>query len=260
MDAILGINTQMFIDNGIWGVVTLIAIIVGKIWIIPSISKVLENRFNQGSQVLTKLDVIIKTLSTSINTQNDAISNFHNEINTAHSTRNNIEKKLDLLLGEHIGTLDEKLALNTFASTVHKQHLTALCFYNLRVSANGIDTNRHAIVSRYSRKSEEVSGKTNAQLSHYFHDGYPLSHFFGGFGHIYFRQVFDSLFLAHEALYKTPDDAYTLEDIEAALERNVSRLMSAFKKWLHDKSYTCEIASNTYNFDLWQDSSDFELF
>lgn len=258
MDSILNITFENFLEKGIWGIVTLVLIIVGKLWIIPSISKVLENRFNMGTKMLEKLDVIIKALDNSSNVQNNAITSFQQEINISHNSRKNIEHKLDLLLGEHVGTLDEKLALNIFATTVHKQHLVALCFYNLRVDSNGIETSRHTILARYGRKAEEVAGKTYSQLSHYYHDGRPLAHFFSNFGEIYFHQVFESLFLSQELLYKNPAESHTLDDIEAALDRNVSRLMSAFRKWLRDKSYTFDKASHDYDFDLWQDNSDFE--
>lgn len=259
MDTILGINAQTFIDKGIWGVATLILIIIGKLWVIPSISKALENRLNMGTRLLDKLDVIITSLDDANRKQNEAISSFKQEINIAHNDRQKIEHKVDVLLGEHAGTLDDTLALNIFASTIHKQHLVALCFYNLRVASNGMETSRQTILARYGRKAEEVAGKTLGQLSHYYHDGQQLSHFFGDYSTIYFHQIFDDLFVAQETSYKNPGESYSLEDIEAALDRNVSRLMSAFRKWIRDKSHTCEKSSEELNYDLWQDIVDFDV-
>lgn len=259
MDTILGINTQTFIDNGIWGILTLVLIVIGKLWIIPSISKFLENRVSMGTQVLEKLDTIVNTMSESSKYQAEITMKFREDINEAHKDRKVIDRKIDVLLGEHVGTLDDSLALNIFASTMDKQHLVAISFYNLRVYSNGMETNRPTIMARYMRKAEEISGKTINQLGHYFHDGHKLSTFIESYSMIYFRQVMTSLFNAQESIY-AESDTVTLEDIEAALDRNVSRLITAYRKWLTDKNYTCAVAAKETNFDMWQESvSDIEI-
>lgn len=258
MDTILGINTQVFIDNGIWGIITLGLILVGKFWVIPSISKFLENRVSMGTQVLEKLDAIINTMSESSKYQVEITQKFREDINEAHKDRKVIDRKIDVLLGEHVGTLDDNLALNIFASTMDKQHLVAISFYNLRVYSNGLETNRTTIMARYMRKAEEIAGKTINQLGHYYHDGQKLSAFIESYSMIYFRQVMTSLFNAQESIYEETD-SISLEDIEAALDRNVSRLITAYRKWLSDKSYTCELASKEVNFDMWQETNDIDI-
>jgi hypothetical protein len=250
-------TVQQLADKGLWGALALILIIVGKYWVIPSITKFLENRVTLSDKVVDKLDTLITTIKTS-NERHDAdIVAFKEETVRASQDRQNIDQKIDVLLGEHVGTLDDKLAFTTFANILHKQHLIALSFFNIRVQANGIHTQRDVIIGRYKRKAEELSNKTSYELQHYYHNRLPLSHFFPDNSSSYFNHLFNHLFIIQDGLIEK-EEQITLEDLEAALDRNVSRLMKAFRKWLLDKNQTYDVVKETESFELFQEGSSFD--
>lgn len=260
MTSLFGLDAstvQALADKGLWGLLALLLIIVGKYWIIPSITKFLENRATFSDKVVDKLETLIEIIKTS-NERHDAdIAAFKKETADASNDRKTIDQKIDVLLGEHVGTLDDKLAFTTFANILHKQHLIALSFFNIRVQANGIHTQRDVIIGRYKRKSEELCNKTSYELQHYYHNRRPLSNFFPDNSSSYFNQLFNHLFLIQDGLIQN-EEQVTLEDLEAALDRNVSRLMKAFRKWVLDKNQTYDKIKKTESFELFQDDSSFE--
>jgi len=246
MTSLFGLDAstvQSLADKGLWGIIALLMIVVGRFWIIPSITKFLESRTSMGDKVLNKLDILIE--------------NF-DESNKEHQRIKTIEEKVDILLGEHAGTLDARLAMHTFATIINKQHLMALSFFNIRIKANGLHTHRDIIIGRYHRKAEEVANKTICELQNYYHQAFPLSHFFTDNAKSYYSHFFNALFnIQTESIHGTNPDL-SLEDLQAAMDRNVSRLMGAFKKWLTDKNNTYKVAQQSTNFELMQESSAFE--
>ena len=113
------------------------------------------------------------------------------------------------------------------------------------MKANGVDTHRDVIISRYQRKSEELYGSNHSTLGYYFHNKHPLSHFFVDGGASYFNHLMNALY----AIQATNPDAQ-LYDIQDAIDRNISRLTTSFKKWLIDKDYTYEVAKQYDDFEL----------
>lgn len=249
---LFGISTTMstkLAENGIWGIIGVIMILVGKFWVIPSITKFMESRDSMGKNVVKSLDAILDEFSKSNNEIEQRTAGFQKAILKANADRHSIENKIDILLGEYVGTLDNRLALRTFATIIHNHHLISLCFYNIRVNVNGIHTERDIIISRYKRKSEELCEKNNESLGYYYHNKYPLSNFFPDGGASYFNHLMNALYSIQLASSLESSDAQ-LADIEEAIDINISRLMTAFKKWLVDKEYTYDIAKNNDNFEL----------
>jgi len=249
------VSTKL-VENGIWGIIGIIMILVGKFWVIPSITKFMESRASIGNTVVKSLDAILNEFSKSNSELDERTAGFQAAILQATADRHSIENKIDILLGEYVGTLDNRLALRTFATIIHNHHLISLCFYNIRVHVNGIHTDRDIIISRYKRKSEELYEKNNESLGYYYHNKYPLSNFFPDGGVSYFNHLMNALYL----IQVTSPDAQ-LADIEEAIDINISRLVTAFKKWLVDKDYTYNVAKQRESFELtyMDESANFDI-
>ena len=244
--------------NGLLGIAILGGLVIIKMVVIPSIAAWMEKKTFFGDRIIEKLEDIKKTLSNGNTDIKPILEDIRIKIYTTQQTQETISTKVDMLLGDQVGNLDYSLSLNLFGNYMHKQHLVALAFFNIRLRNNHIDTQRDVIRERYERKSLELGAKTYSQFGFYSFNNIPLSVFFESeaVSVSYFKIVMDELFSAHERI--TKNDGLTLEDIEGALDRQLSKLMTSFKNWMENpqKKFSDDLHGSHYK--MWTSPKEIE--
>jgi hypothetical protein len=244
------IIVNMLMGTGPWGAVGVTIFFVIKKFIYPAILQYVNSRDAKLEQLIKNIDNMNTFLESNL-------KKFDNDIQKSHNSHNKIEALVQELIADSGGNLDDSRALNLIAVYVDKQHLHAKAFFNTRVRVNGVQDNYDAIGRKYMDKALQLSGKTNTQLSQYTHNGIPLSHFFTTRGaESYFRHLLNELF-SIQCEFAHQDDTnqnrqISDDDIQNGLDRNLSKLMGAFKVWLKAPENNYMLQKNSLNLNIIQ--------
>ena len=174
----------------------------------------------------------------------------------SHSRFDRLDNMVAELLADSIGRLDCNLALNQFSIYLNSVHLRAFIFFQRRCKVNHILGSEDLVRGRYINEGESYASKINTQLHKYTIDGINLSFFWGPQGaQSYCRYLMVELY--NLQLLKVLGDEMALgmtdEDIQNAFDRNLSRLMAAFKKWMDEPDATFMRSRDTIVYSLFGD-------
>lgn len=179
------------------------------------------------------------------NTRVDDIVNKLNDISTKLDNSNDramrIERIINELSHDKIGSTDFNLAISTFALILDKMHLKALSHFQYRCRVNHFVNNEAIIRSRYSNVSTDLASKSFAQLGKYFYNGLPLSQFYSNGGlDSYCRHLNAELFDLQglKAIGDSSVLSVTENDVEAGLDRLLETQLILFKDWLNTQNDT----------------------
>tara|TARA_R110002126_G_scaffold5579_1_gene29466 strand:- start:1982 stop:2851 length:870 start_codon:yes stop_codon:yes gene_type:complete len=154
-----------------------------------------------------------------------------------------IEKKFDNIQKQN--SLDSSVAYRVVDDSVHHALNSLRSCYWERVRLNHIQTERHKVMGRYNRFSQDLAGDVKSFLALFTHrdNGYRLSSFFGEDGLSMLNQILsDELFLNHLKFSDNNPEALGDEDIKGAFSRTKSHIMGAYRLWVRDSSKTLSTA------------------
>jgi len=233
-----------------WGfVITLLSFML-KIWLIPLIAQMWKDRKEKATEEMA----VLVGIKDSLNKMNFDNSSLKNEIKEEFlNMRSKVEKfsiinhKLDELLSDTNGTMDERLSLRHFASDLDKRHLQLMIFFRLRCKSNHIQGNEELIARRYVREAERNANKHTSMLFDLSHKGTTLNTFWGPHGAAsYFRHIAVELYniqLLGSVAWESYSDNEKMnntihevilkeEDISDVLDRNITKFMTMYKEYL----------------------------
>jgi len=135
------------------------------------------------------------------------------------------------------GMLDEALSIKKFHNAIKFSMLQCISLYHERLRKNHILRDRHIVLGRYHRGGEEISGKLYVDLNGYtcMTNGRKLSGFLNtNGGDLLFHRITEELFENHLAQAKEQSSFLNEEDVESALDRFTSIIISEAKKWMQN--------------------------
>ena len=154
-----------------------------------------------------------------------------------------IEKKFDNIQKQN--SLESGVAYRVMDDIMqHTLNGLRACYWE-RVRQNHIQLERHRVMGRYNRFSQELAGDVRSFLSMFTlrETGAKLSSFFGEDGLAMFNQLLgDELFLNHLKLSDENPDALCDDDIKGAFSRTKSHVMGAYRIWVRDNTKTLSVA------------------
>lgn len=265
-----------------WGVILTI-LGAGVKYGFPYLKRVLkerEEKFDKAIELMDRMADSLHKVNESLLNQNERHSEWKTEVRETFGKvsyefdkMTRIEGKIETLIGDSRGSVDENLALKYFASDLQNKHMQFSNFYRLRCRANHFKDNEDIIVSRYVREAERLGSQHLNMMQDLNFRGTSLDTFWGGDGcYSYFRHIGFELFGIHSESFEKWESMtdrqrenlllheaiITEEDLKQAFERNISKFSQMFRTWLSNGK-TYNLQKQDYDIKLMTDIDDSEI-